>query len=268
MEWNPNVTSRDPESSPDIANEVLLWMVPLSAPAQVSEDALVRRLRQQWGLTVSLDRATEPAPGEPVAFRVGGVLVAVMHLDTPIPADDTDFLLRFHRHQEGAADRIAAHRTHLVVSVMGTAAPLEKHLVLTRTLAALLEELPQATCVVNASRLLLNFRENFLTDSQLLLDNNFALNQWVYFGYSNTPEGFTAYSYGMHHFGKDDVEIIESQNDPILIANFHYSICHYMVRFDKAINPGETVGPTDDIKIATYLSDGVCVAHQTLKIPL
>jgi hypothetical protein len=246
----------------------LLWIVALDSSARLSENQLVKRLHEDWGLQVVIDRGNEPKPGEPIAFRSGNSLIAIVEIDSQINPDETELLLKFHRHQPEAAKAVAKHTRHLVITVMGNDTALTRHILLSKVIASVLQDTPNSLCVLNTSRLLLNLPENFITDSQLLKEGNFALNQWVYFGYQNTKDGFTAYSYGMHSFGKEDVEIVDSHSDPVSVANFHYSICHYMVKFDKSIQPGETVGPTDDTKFATYLSEGVCVAHPTLKIPV
>ena len=87
--------------------------------------------------------------------------------------------------------------------------------------------------------------------------------------YKSTPftlEKVSAYTYGMEGFGKKEMEILASSENPEDVYYFLQAIADYVITSDVILQDGETIGFTAEQKISISQSKGVAVNGTTLKL--
>ncbi|WMT41316.1 DUF4261 domain-containing protein [Paenibacillus sp. D2_2] len=70
----------------------------------------------------------------------------------------------------------------------------------------------------------------------------------------------------MRAFGKSEIEIIDSQATPGDLRDFLIDISDYVVTNNVTLRDGETIGFSEEQKLAITRSEGVYVEGDTLKI--
>ena len=87
---------------------------------------------------------------------------------------------------------------------------------------------------------------------------------WVHMVREN--EGYSLYTVGMNNFGKDEMEVIKYNGDPIEVRDFLLDIASYCIEEDVILRNGETIGLTAEQVCKIKRSKGVYVDGKSLKI--
>ena len=107
----------------------------------------------------------------------------------------------------------------------------------------------------------------FLDMAEVMKDDDmFPLLNLVYFGLAGTETGVDGYTYGLKAFGKDEIEILDSQVSPAELRDFLITISGYIVEENVTLRDGETIGFSAEQKLPITRSEGVYVEEDTLKI--
>lgn len=88
----------------------------------------------------------------------------------------------------------------------------------------------------------------------------------VWIGLYNGKKGLCAYTGGMRYFGYDEVEVLDSQADAQTLHGFLSDIANYVITEDVVLRDGETIGFSEEQKLAITKSKGVAVEGNSLKI--
>ena len=103
-------------------NDRFLAMLALSAPAAVTGEALAADLARRapkLAPEITPFAPRSASAGNAVLLQVGGTMLTVMFIDTPLPGGTLDRAIqRAQRLWPEAAARLAAHRAHAVVGVL------------------------------------------------------------------------------------------------------------------------------------------------------
>ena len=95
----------------------------------------------------------------------------------------------------------------------------------------------------------------------------FPVENTIFIGVYKTDNGeINAYTYGMETFGKKEMEVINSLEQPKDIYNLLQAIADYVITSDVILQDGETIGFTAEQKISISQSKGVAVNGTTLKL--
>ena len=78
--------------------------------------------------------------------------------------------------------------------------------------------------------------------------------------------GFSIYTIGMKNFGKDEMEIIKVEENPVEVRDFLMEIASYVILEDVTLCHGETIGLTEEHICKIIRSQGVYVGDMSLKI--
>ena len=70
----------------------------------------------------------------------------------------------------------------------------------------------------------------------------------------------------MTFFGKNELEVIDSKQQPDKVISFMFSIEEYVLSEDVELKDGETIGFTEEQKLPISVGDGVSVKGITAKI--
>ena len=92
---------------------------------------------------------------------------------------------------------------------------------------------------------------------------------WIFIGvyYLLDEDGSNAYTIGLEQFNKMELEILASRHEPNELFTFLCGICDYLIANDVTLHDGETIGFSEDEKLAITRSPRVAgIAEETLKI--
>lgn len=83
---------------------------------------------------------------------------------------------------------------------------------------------------------------------------------------SYSENGVSGYTCGMKCFGKDEMEIIDSQKKPSEIRDMLINIASYVILDDVILHDGETVGMSATQRHKITKNEGINVDGDSLKI--
>ncbi len=163
-----------------------------------------------------------------------------------------------------AADVIQTHRAHIVLGVIGAEHPLQRHILFTMAAASMMHQkhaigLYQYPVTRKAS--------DYIEAAMSLNQDNFPITNWVYTGfYKRNANLLCCYTYGLEQFGKEEIEILDSSADMIMIYQFIYQIIGYLIVQNGQLNDGEAIGFSNQRTYSVTRSPGTVMKGITVKI--
>ncbi|MNN70996.1 hypothetical protein D3C81_1868930 [compost metagenome] len=88
----------------------------------------------------------------------------------------------------------------------------------------------------------------------------------MFIGLYTQEQKACAYTVGLNKFGKDEIEVLKSENDLSEVFGFMHSIISYVIGYSVILQDGQTIGFTADQKLSITRSKGVSVQGDSLKI--
>ena len=88
----------------------------------------------------------------------------------------------------------------------------------------------------------------------------------IHFGLVGSEAGVSGYTNGLKSFGKDEIEVLDSQASPAELRDFLIDIAGYVIDRDVTLRDGETIGFTAEQKLPITRSEGVYAEGDSLKI--
>lgn len=88
----------------------------------------------------------------------------------------------------------------------------------------------------------------------------------VWFHLVREESGCSLYTMGMKNFGMDEMEIINTEENPIEVRDFLMEIASYCIEEEVILQDGETIGFTEEQICKITRSEGVYIGDMTLKI--
>ena len=156
------------------------------------------------------------------------------------------------------------HEAHILVSVTGDQSNLlERAKLFTRATSSCLKQ-SYATAVYTDGMV---FQPEFYRDmAALLQEDELPVMDWIWFGIYRTQKGIPGiYTYGLRKFGKEEIEVY-APADLSDIRDFLMDIVHYILSDDVTLQDGETIGFSEEQKLAITLSEGIALDGMTLKL--
>jgi hypothetical protein len=180
-------------------------------------------------------------------FEVGEKFVTLARFDTPIPKEDIAYACANSPRWPQAAEKLAAHKGHLNVSVNGKFAdPVDLALFVSRVVAACTEAYDTAgvywghATIVHSPEF---FREQ-INDSNRI---DLPILAWIGFLESagKEPDTFDLYSRGLDVFGVMEIEAIGVKGKPSEVAVMIAELGDHMLKNGNVIKDGHTLSPPD-----------------------
>ncbi len=163
-----------------------------------------------------------------------------------------------------AADVIQTHQAHIVLGVIGADHPLQRHILFTMAAASLMRQeqaigLYQYPVTRKAS--------DYIEAAMALKQDNFPVTNWVYTGFYKGNSGLLCcYTYGLEQFGKEEIEILDSTADMIMMYQFIYQVVGYLIAQNGQLNDGEAIGFSEERSYGVTRSPGAVMEGTTVKI--
>ena len=237
-------------------------MVMLNDDASFDVDNFTKAFKINYG-----DKVQESAgDNASFVFTADGETVAIAHIPAPIPSGDIEETANYAYNWQTVLEDTKDHKSHLIVSLMqGGRDKIKRFKIFTQVLCSLLRT-TKAIGIYKGSQSLLVPKDDYLSEAELMSDDYLPLNLWIYFGLRVTEKGNSGYTYGMKEFNKTEIEIVNSSQSLEDIRGFLFNIAHYVLEYDVIFRDGQTVGGSDEQKIAISFSKGQFVEGGTFKL--
>ena len=96
----------------------------------------------------------------------------------------------------------------------------------------------------------------------VMKEGELPLNNWIWFGLHRREGGVCGYTYGMDVFGKEELEVLDADADPLAVREFLVSLAGYVIGSDVTLNDGETIGFSQGDRHRITRSPGVALPDQ------
>ena len=241
----------------------------LLSKVEWDKEQLIRDLREEWGIVDE-----EPDEGDEddensddaVVMRVGGMMLIVTLFHGHIPDNEAEINAENNYMWPEAVEVTKAHKAHIMVAVLGEEEKLlERGKLFTKAMAVCCKQ-KYATGVYTSGVV---FEPRFYEGlADMMKEDELPIFNWVWFGLYRSEGGLNGYTYGMDVFGKEEMEVLNTDAEPEDLRDFLASLASYVLACDVTLQDGETIGFSADDKHTITRSPGVSLPEEqmTLKI--
>ena len=233
--------------------------------AKFDKEKFLKDLKEDWKITLDLGGEDENKEKDMLVGNIGDIMVAVALMPAPIPNNEAVENAKTNYRWPDAVKVAEEHKAHILVSLLGEPDLIEGAKLYTKIVSALTK---QENCTgINVLGTVLN-PDMYRDFTEYYVENDmFPVENTIFIGVYKTDNGeINAYTYGMETFGKKEMEVINSLEQPKDIYNLLQAIADYVITSDVILQDGETIGFTAEQKISISQSKGVAVNGTTLKL--
>ena len=241
----------------------------LLSKAEWDKDQLIRDLREEWGIVdEEPDEGDEDVENsdDAVVMRVGNMMLIMTLFHGHIPDNEAEINAENNYMWPEAVEVAKAHKAHIVVAVLGEEEKLlERGKLFTKAMAVCCKQ-KYATGVYTSGVV---FEPRFYEGlADMIKEDELPIFNWVWFGLYRSEGGLNGYTYGMDVFGKEEMEVLNTDAEPEELRDFLASLASYVLACDVTLQDGETIGFSADDKHTITRSPGVSLPEEqmTLKI--
>ena len=241
----------------------------LLSKAEWDKEQLIRDLREEWGIVdEEPDEGDEDVENsdDAVVMRVGNMMLIVTLFHGHIPDNEAEINAENNYMWPEAVEVAKAHKAHIMVAVLGEEEKLlERGKLFTKGMAVCCKQ-KYATGVYTSGVV---FEPHFYEGlADMLKKDELPIFNWVWFGLYRSEGGLNGYTYGMEVFGKEEMEVLNTDAEPEELRDFLASLASYVLACDVTLQDGETIGFSADDKHTITRSPGVSLPEEqmTLKI--
>ena len=241
----------------------------LLSKAEWDKEQLIRDLREEWGIVdEEPDEGDEDVENsdDAVVMRVGNMMLIVTLFHGHIPDNEAEINAENNYMWPEAVEVAKAHKAHIVVAVLGEEEKLlERGKLFTKAMAVCCKQ--KYTTGIYTSGVV--FEPRFYEGlADMLKKDELPIFNWVWFGLYRSEGGLNGYTYGMDVFGKEEMEVLNTDAEPEELRDFLASLASYVLACDVTLQDGETIGFSADDKHTITRSPGVSLPEEqmTLKI--
>lgn len=201
-----------------------------------------------------------------LVFEVEGCTVAVGYMDTPVPNGEAEYFAQSNYLWREAVETTKTHVAHIIVAVLNSneSSPLDRGKLYVKLASSCLK-LPNAIGIYTSGTV---FQPALFVQLAEVMksEDEFPLLNLIHFGLVGSEAGVSGYTVGMNLFGKDEIEVIDSQTSPTELRDFLIDIAGYVIEQDVVLRDGETIGFSAEHRLPITRSNGVYVEGNSLKI--
>ena len=241
----------------------------LLSKAEWDKEQLIRDLREEWGIVdEEPDEGDEDVENsdDAVVMRVGNMMLIVTLFHGHIPDNEAEINAENNYMWPEAVEVAKAHKAHIMVAVLGEEEKLlERGKLFTKAMAVCCKQ-KYATGVYTSGVV---FEPRFYEGlADMIKEDELPIFNWVWFGLYRSEGGLNGYTYGMDVFGKEEMEVLNTDAEPEELRDFLASLASYVLACDVTLQDGETIGFSADDKHTITRSPGVSLPEEqmTLKI--
>lgn len=253
MAENTNNTEKEEQKEGNVLAGFVLYK-----DANMDWARFKKSLKEDWEIEVE-DEVKENA----LVFRTEGMVVACSLMPNPVPDKEAEECAKNNiMWKEGAAE-VAKHQAHVMMAVMNKFDAMEQALLFAKVAYSLLK-LDNAIGIYKNPTVY--EKEFYMQFAETIKEGEMPVPILLYTGMYLAKEGLCAFSSGMTFFGKKELEVVDSKQQPDKVISFMFSIEEYVLTEDAELKDGETIGFTEEQKLPISVGDGVSVKGTTVKI--
>lgn len=227
---------------------------------------LIADLKAEWDIDVpEEDKDDRKDNGDSLVFEAGDMIAAVSLMHGPVPGGEAEDNAENNYMWPDAVKAAQSHAAHIMVTVLGKETDVRLRGQFFVKLAAACCRQPGVLGVYTSGVV---FEPSFYADmAGVMKEGELPLNNWIWFGLHRREGGVCGYTYGMDVFGKEELEVLGADADPLAVREFLVSLAGYVIGSDVTLNDGETIGFSQGDRHRITRSPGVALPDQpTLKV--
>ena len=234
-------------------------------------EALIKNLETQWGIVCNAEEGDnsnhwviKDKSSEALIVKQGK-LFAIVGYNPRRLSENLEMAAYDNYMWEGAQAAPQNYKANITITIMGRKGDLMQR-------AKLFAKVTAACCSLkSASAVYINDvlvqKDFYINAASLIKENELPLDCWIWFGIHKTKKGYSAYTYGLEAFGKDELEVLDADCDPNQLRNFLYDVAENIIKNDLTFKDGDIIGFSAEDEHAITRSEGVALRGlQTLKI--
>ncbi|MGN0159991.1 MAG: DUF4261 domain-containing protein [Lachnospiraceae bacterium] len=227
-----------------------------------------KEIADQWGITLEEEekdkkKTEEDSDVDARIYQVGKLRLILGYMGFAVPNEEAEQNAAYNYMWKDAVEVTKLHSAHMVVTVLGEGTPEEKGFLYAKAITTLCRQ--ENTIGVYANEVVYE-PKFFVAMSEMIENGDLPLFDLIWFGLCNGENGVSAYTCGMKCFGKDEMEIIDSKENPGEIRELLINIATYVVFEDVILHDGETIGMSAEQRLKISKSEGINVKGDSLKI--
>ena len=233
--------------------------------AKFDREKFLKDLKEDWKVTLDLGKEDENKEKDMLVGNIGDIMVAVALMPAPIPNNEAVESAKTNYRWSDAVKVAEEHKAHILVSLLREPDLVEGAKLYTKIVSALTK---QENCTgINVLGTVLN-PDMYREFAEYYNENDmFPVENMIFIGlYASENEKISAYTYGMEAFGKKEMEIISSSQNPEDVYYFLQGVADYVITSDVILQDGETIGFSAEQKIPITHSKGIAVDGTTIKL--
>lgn len=239
----------------------------LLSKAEWDKEQFIRDLQNEWGIVdEELDEKEDEDNSDAVVMRVGDMMLVATLFKNHIPNNEAEINAENNYMWPEAVEMAKNHKAHIMVAVLGEDEKLlERGKLFTKVMAACCKQKYVTGVFTSGVVFSPRFYEGF---AGMIKENELPIFNWIWFGLYRSEGGLNGYTYGMDVFGKEEMEVLDTDAEPEDLRDFLASLASYVLACDVTLQDGETIGFSADDKHTITRSPGVFLPEEqmTLKI--
>lgn len=244
------------------ANSVILGMVLLEDTSSFDLKATINELRTKWELAINDHEADDKT----AVLGIGDYNIAIAMIPTAVPEGEVERAAAYNYFLENGVEETSKHRGHIILSIMNAGKNAVQENLLYSKIASAVMNNSKSIGIYIGSRTLVLKKDFYQDNVELMTEEDLPLFNWIYFGLITENGKQSVYTYGLADFGKQEMEIIDSENSTEELSEMMFSLAHYVIASDVTLKDGETIGLSAEQKLGITESKGKFVDGKTLKI--
>ncbi|WP_295127885.1 DUF4261 domain-containing protein [Ruminococcus sp.] len=217
-----------------------------------------KSLKEDWNI-----EAEDEVKDNALVFRTEGMVVACSLMPNPVPNKEAEECAKNNIMWKDGAAEVAKHQAHVMLAVMNKFDAMEQAVLFAKIAYSLLK-LDNAIGIYKNPTVY--EKKFYLQFAETLKQGEMPVPILVYTGMYLAKDGLCAFSSGMTFFGKNELEVIDSKQQPDQVLSFMFSIEEYVLTENVELKDGETIGFSEEQKLPISVGDGVSVKGTTCKI--
>lgn len=234
----------------------------LLSEASWEKTKLIRSLWDEWGIDAREEGETQP---DSLLFYVDSMIVTVSLTAAPFSDRELELQAADNDVWTEALDAAAMHQAYLTATVFGhDAEPLERALLHTKVMACCCRQ--EAAVAVSSNEILFE-PQSYVRLADMIRRDQLPVFNWIWFGISCRGNGVCGFTRGMHFFGKDELEILDSRADLCEVQDTLCAAASTILSEDICPLDGDELDLPDTGRFTVTRSEGVFAKGISLKLP-
>lgn len=241
----------------------------LLSGAWFDKEKFIRDFYTDWSvhITLSDDDDNVLTPHSPcLVFTADNIMAAITMIPSPAPEKEALKAAACNYLWPNAVKVTQKHKAHLLITVLDAKAPLmEQGLLLVKIASTCCLQLSATGVFTGAAVYQLGLYRNL---SSVIRDGRLPVFNWIWFGLYRTPRGVSGYTYGLEVFGKDEIEISDTDMEPDRLRGILVDLASCVLEDCAVFQDGDTVEVSGYKRLPVARSKGIALPGATLKISL